>query len=447
MIFKFKSNFLKLKSIKRYYFKESNIKISNQESKNNLIEKNDYKDEWEIKNSQNLINKDFLKPILKFQETSFPNVVIKELETIYPQGPSIVQSKSWPLVFGGQDLIVTSHTGSGKTLAYVLPSLEHVNSLPKGSHISGPKAILISPTRELTIQIHEELNKFSPFYKVRTACLYGGSVNKIEQSRQLFKKPDIIVATPGRLIDFLNENSLEINFASYLVIDEADKMLDMGFENQIRLILEKVICKHQTLMWSATWPRRLEKLANDFLNNPIRLMIESDQISANPNVKQEFIFCEWFEKLEKLVKVLSQVENQKIIIFTNTKNSCEFLNKKLNQIGFNTCFTHGGKFQSERAQIIEDFKSGKIQIIISTDILSRGIDISDISTVVNYNFPNSIETYVHRIGRTGRVNKKGNSFSFFTSKEKVPIKQIVELIEQSGQQVPNQFYEMIKKPK
>jgi ATP-dependent RNA helicase DDX5/DBP2 len=389
------------------------------------------------------------RPVMSFAQTSFPVFIQRQLEKSFPKGPSPIQSQGWSLSSSGRDVVASAQTGSGKTLAFVLPALEHIAGQPKvdpsapGAH--EPIALFMAPTRELAMQIHEETRRFSNFYGFRTACIYGGGQNRIDQQRQLLARPHIIIATPGRLIDFVESGAVRLGRISYVALDEADRMLDMGFEPQVRAIMEQIRPERQTLMWSATWPKRVQQLADTFLRNPIRIKIGSDEISANKNVTQQFVFSHWNERLDRLIDEIQKRKGQKILIFVSKKANAELLADELYDRGHRVQSLHGDKPQNARTKIMDDFKTGRASILIATDVAARGIDVSDIQVVINYNMPLNSEDYVHRIGRTGRAGKTGTSISFFAESDEQLIPELITILEESGQVVPQEFREVIER--
>lgn len=400
--------------------------------------------EWRQANSMEIIGKGCPRPIMTFEQTSFPSFIQKQLTKMYPAGPSPIQSQGWPLSSSGRDVVASAQTGSGKTIAFVLPALEHIFGQPpieRGKPgADQPVALFLAPTRELAMQINEETKRFTSFYGFRTACVYGGQQNRFEQTRQLVAKPHIIVATPGRLIDFVESKLVNLARVSYVVLDEADRMLDMGFEPQVRAVLGQIRPDRQTLMWSATWPKRVQDLANQFLKDPVRVKIGSDELSANPNVKQEFQFTgKGSDRLDRLLDILAEKKSEKILIFTSTKINAELLTDELYDAGHKVQALHGDKAQAARTRILSDFKTGRAHVLIATDVAARGIDVSDIQCVINYNMPNNSEDYVHRIGRTGRAGKTGISISFFTEDDESLIPELIPILQESQQEIPEEF--------
>jgi len=381
-------------------------------------------------------------PILDFSKSPFSEVVVSTLIENYST-PTPIQSQAWPIVMSGKDMVGCAKTGSGKTLAYILPALEHIR-IQNNSQF--PTALVLAPTRELVQQIQEEADKFAHYYRVHTTSCFGGQGNRSFQYRQLQNRPQLVVAAPGRLLDFLTNKIISVSNVSYLVLDEADRMLDMGFEPQIRNIVNRIIGGRQTLMFSATWPKVVQTLCIDYLNNPVRVNIGSMELSANSDIKQEFILCEEDERQNRLIELLKNSPPKKTLIFVDTKVGADFLARAFvsanlhNTLPFATL--HGDKAQSHRNNIMEDFKSDKLLVVIATDVASRGIDVKDIDIVINYNMPPNIESYIHRIGRTARAGKKGLSLTFLSSNDQPVLRDLMDVLEKAGQPIPPQFNQL-----
>jgi len=253
---------------------------------------------------------------------------------------------------------------------------------------------------------------------------------------------EIVIATPGRLIDLLEAGKTNLKRVTYLVLDEADRMLDMGFEPQIRKVLEQIRPDRQTLMWSATWPKEVQQLAKDFLQDPIQIHIGSLDLSTNHMVSQTIECCEDTEKRDKLLKLLDKImDGSKILVFTETKKGADQLTKYLREDGWPALAIHGDKSQQERDWVLNEFRTGKSPIMIATDVAARGLDIKDIKVVINYDFPSCCEDYVHRIGRTGRAGAKGHAFSFFTPNNFKLAKDLVKLLAEAKQEITQQLYQ------
>jgi ATP-dependent RNA helicase DDX5/DBP2 len=299
-------------------------------------------------------------------------------------------------------------------------------------------------------QIHEASEPFCREAGLKTTCVYGG-ISIEHHKRQLSNGADIVVGTPGRLIDLVERGFLDLENVSYLVLDEADRMLDMGFMPQIEEIIKNLPEDRQTLMWSATWPREVEQLADQvFTGEPIRIQIGDENLTVNSDIHQSFFFMDESNKLDKLSELLNQItkeNDQKILVFSNKKADCDNLAYQLVKQGFSADSLHGNKSQSRRDLTIGQFKSGHKRILIATDVASRGLDIKEIGSVVNLDFPQTVPDYVHRIGRTGRNGNTGKAFTMFTIEDGWAADELVELLQKSGNEVPAELPEMGKQYK
>ena len=314
------------------------------------------------------------KPITGFLEAGFPDYILTEIKKAGFAKPSPIQCQAWPMALSGRDLVAVSATGSGKTIAFALPAMIHINAQPLLAPGDGPIVLMLAPTRELAVQIQEECTKFGASSKIRNTCVYGG-VPKGQQCRDLRRGSEIVIATPGRLIDMLESGVTNLRRVTYLVMDEADRMLDMGFEPQIRKIVDQIRPDRQTLMFSATWPKEVQRLANDYLHDFMQVTIGSLDLSANTNITQVVEVCSEFEKRGKLVKHLEMVsqQNGKVLIFVGTKRVADDLTKYLRQDGWPALAIHGDKQQQERDWVLKEFKEGNSPIMIATDVASRGL--------------------------------------------------------------------------
>lgn len=313
------------------------------------------------------------------------------------------------MALSGRDMVGISATGSGKTLAFLLPAIIHINAQPYLKPGDGPIVLVIAPTRELAVQIQVECQKFGRNSGIKHTCIYGG-VPKGPQVRDLSRGVEICICTPGRMIDMLDSGRTNLRRVTYLVMDEADRMLDMGFEPQIRKIVGQIRPDRQTLMWSATWPKEVEGLANDFLKDMFQVTIGSLELTANHNITQVVEVVDEFDKPRRLSSTLRQINNGgRILIFTETKRNADSLTRSLRQEGFPARAIHGDKSQDERDWVLKEFREGKCRLMIATDVAARGLDVKEVMYVVNYDFPGNIEDYIHRIGRTGRAGEKGTA--------------------------------------
>ncbi|KAK6123564.1 hypothetical protein DH2020_042685 [Rehmannia glutinosa] len=382
---------------------------------------------------------DVPKPIRMFQEANFPEYCLEVIARLGFVEPTPIQSQGWPMALRGRDLIGIAETGSGKTLSYLLPAFVHVSAQPRLAQGEGPIVLVLAPTRELAVQIQEEAVKFGSFANIRSTCIYGGAP-KGPQIRDLKRGVEIVIATPGRLIDMLEAQHTNLKRVTYLVLDEADRMLDMGFEPQIRKIISQIRPDRQTLYWSATWPREVETLARQFLRNPYKVIIGSADLKANQSIHQIVEVMTDLEKYNRLIRLLKDVmDGSKILIFVETKKGCDQVTRQLRMDGWPALSIHGDKSQDERDWVLAEFKTGRSPIMIATDVAARGLDVKDIKCVVNYDFPSSLEDYVHRIGRTGRAGATGTAFTFFTQGNVKYARHLIKILQQAGQVVPPQL--------
>ncbi|CAL5327314.1 unnamed protein product [Camellia sinensis] len=379
---------------------------------------------------------DVPKPIRIFEEANFPDYCLEVIARLGFVEPTPIQSQGWPMALKGRDLIGIAETGSGKTLAYLIPALVHVSAQPPLVKGEGPIVLVLAPTRELAVQIQEETVKFGSRANIRTTCIYGGAP-KGPQIRDLQRGVEIVIATPGRLIDMLEAQHTNLKRVTYLVLDEADRMLDMGFEPQIRKIVAQIRPDRQTLYWSATWPKEVETLARQFLRNPYKVIIGSPYLKANQSINQVVEVVTEVAKYNRLIRLLKEVmDGNRILIFMETKKGCDQVTRQLRMDGWPALSIHGDKNQAERDWVLAEFKSGRSLIMTATDVAARGLDVKDIKCVVNYDFPSSLEDYVHRIGRTGRAGAKGMAFTFFTHSNAKFARDLIKILQEAGQIVP-----------
>ncbi|KAG8078831.1 hypothetical protein GUJ93_ZPchr0007g5081 [Zizania palustris] len=388
--------------------------------------------------------RDVPKPVRYFQEANFPDYCMQAIAKSGFVEPTPIQSQGWPMALKGRDMIGIAQTGSGKTLSYLLPGLVHVGAQPRLEQGDGPIVLILAPTRELAVQIQEESAKFGSYSRTRSTCIYGGAP-KGPQIRDLRRGVEIVIATPGRLIDMLEAGHTNLRRVTYLVLDEADRMLDMGFEPQIRKILAQIRPDRQTLYWSATWPREVESLARQFLQNPYKVIIGSPDLKANHSIHQIVEVISEHEKYPRLSKLLSDLmDGSRILIFFQTKKDCDKVTRQLRMDGWPALSIHGDKAQAERDYVLTEFKSGKSPIMAATDVAARGLDVKDIKCVVNFDFPTTLEDYIHRIGRTGRAGASGTAFTFFTHSNAKFSRNLVKILREAGQVVNPALESMAK---
>jgi len=343
-----------------------------------------------------------------FYDLGIAQSLIREIDRLNFKNPTPIQKESIPVGLQGNDIIAIARTGSGKTLAFGIPMLQRFSENKRGT------GLILVPTRELAIQVEEALRAFSFQLNIRMAVLIGGASISLQQSA-LKKNPRIIIATPGRLLDHIERKTVNLTEVEIFVLDEADRMLDMGFIPDIKRIIKSIPDKRQTMLFSATMPKEIEAIAEKLMENPTR--IEVDRSGSTPvEVSHEMFIIENQDKSRLLAVQLKQYSGP-VLVFTKTKWMARKLTAKVNSMGFTTAEIHSNRTPGQRRNALEGFKRGIYQILIATDIAARGIDVSGIELVVNYDMPANSEDYVHRIGRTGRAGKTGHAISFATTNQ------------------------------
>eukprot|EP00066_Takifugu_rubripes_P012727 XP_011601993.1 PREDICTED: probable ATP-dependent RNA helicase DDX17 [Takifugu rubripes] len=315
------------------------------------------------------------KPIIKFHQAHFPQYVMDVLLEQNFKEPTPIQAQGFPLALSGRDMVGIAQTGSGKTLSYLLPAIVHINHQPYLERGDGPICLVLAPTRELAQQVQQVAYDYGKSSRIKSTCVYGGAP-KGPQIRDLERGVEICIATPGRLIDFLEAGKTNLRRCTYLVLDEADRMLDMGFEPQIRKIVDQIRPDRQTLMWSATWPKEVRQLAEDFLKDYVQINVGALELSANHNILQIVDVCLENEKDNKLIQLMEEImaeKENKTIIFVETKKRCDDITRRMRRDGWPAMCIHGDKSQPERDWVLAEFRSGKAPILIATDVASRGL--------------------------------------------------------------------------
>ncbi|MEM8987136.1 MAG: DEAD/DEAH box helicase [Pseudomonadota bacterium] len=338
--------------------------------------------------------------------------------------PTLIQAEAIPALLGGRDLLGIAQTGSGKTAAFTLPLLHKLLETPEKAKPFRPRALILTPTRELAGQVRDRVAAYGAQTPLRTGLVIGGaSINK--QKNVLRRGVDILIATPGRLEDLLKQDAVSFKAVRYLVLDEVDQMLDMGFIHAIRAITAKLPEERQSLFFSATMPREIARLAHALLSEPVRVELKTE---ARPNINQRVMFLEKAEKIPALIKIAGNADVISGIVFSRTKHGADKIVKKLNAAGVSAQAIHGNRSQGQRERALKAFKSGEARILVATDIAARGIDIQGVSHVINFDLPNVPETYVHRIGRTARAGAAGVAISFCSPEEQADLRAIERLI-------------------
>ncbi|XP_072963533.1 DEAD-box ATP-dependent RNA helicase 5 [Typha angustifolia] len=355
--------------------------------------------------------------------------------------PSPIQAHAWPYLLDGRDFIGIAATGSGKTIAFGVPALMHIlkKSNKKASKKAVPRCLVLSPTRELAQQIAEVLSEAGSACGIKSVCLYGGT-SKGPQISSLKSGVDIVIGTPGRMKDLIEMGICNLNEVSFVVLDEADRMLDMGFEPEVRSILSQTCSVRQMVMFSATWPLAVHLLAQEFMDpNPVKVVIGSEDLAANHDVMQIVEVLDDRARDSRLVTLLEkyhQSQRNRVLVFVLYKKEAARVETMLQRRGWKVVSVHGDKAQHDRTKSLSLFKEGTCPLMIATDVASRGLDIPDVEVVINYSFPLTTEDYVHRIGRTGRAGKKGVAHTFFTQENKGLAGELVNVLREAGQTVP-----------
>lgn len=345
--------------------------------------------------------------------------------------PTPIQAEAIPVVLGGYDLLGCAQTGTGKTAAFSIPIIQKIEEQSLRGRKPGIKALVLTPTRELAIQIGESFAAYGRFTHVRHTVIFGG-VGQKPQTDALQRGVDVLVATPGRLLDLINQGFVRLNTLDFFVLDEADRMLDMGFIHDIKRILPLLPKKRQSLFFSATMPPEIEQLAGTILHRPEKVEV-TPASSTVDKIDQFLYYVEKADKIELLIKLLEDKSLESVLIFTRTKHGADKVVRILDKAGIGAAAIHGNKGQNARQRALAEFKDHSLRVLIATDIAARGIDVDHLSHVINYELPNVPETYVHRIGRTGRAGRDGVAFSFCDAEEVPYLKDIQKLI---GKEIP-----------
>ncbi len=366
---------------------------------------------------------------MKFTDLNLIDPIAKALQEEGYTQPTPIQEQAIPSILEGKDLLGTAQTGTGKTAAFAIPILQNLTQ--KNIRNNQIKALILTPTRELAIQIEESFNAYGRYLKMRNLVVFGG-VKQGAQEAALKRGVDILVATPGRLLDFIAQGIISLKNLEIFVLDEADRMLDMGFVHDVKRIVKLLPQKRQTLFFSATFPDEIKTLANSMLSNPVKVSVAPVSATAD-TIQQKVYFVEKDNKLDLLTHILQQDISESVLVFSRTKHGADKIARKLQSQKISAEAIHGNKSQNQRQNALTNFKSGKTRILVATDIAARGIDIDELKYVVNFELSDVTETYVHRIGRTGRAGVEGKSISFVDGLDLVNLKNTEKLI---GKKIP-----------
>ena len=371
---------------------------------------------------------------MRFDELGLDEAVLQGLDAMNFQETTPVQEKTIPVILEGKDIIGCAQTGTGKTAAYILPVLNRMVTEPQSDEYI--KAIIMAPTRELAQQIDMQFEGFSYFVPVSTLAIYGGGDGSVwdQQKQGLQMGVDVIIATPGRLITHLEMYDIDLSHVRYFILDEADRMLDMGFSDDIMRIVKKLPAERQTIMFSATMPPKIQQLAKTILNDPTEVKIAVSK--PNEAITQAAYICTEMQKMGLIKEMFGKPVKSKSIIFSSSKQKVKELAYTLKRMKFNVAAMHSDLEQEQREAVMLDFRNGKIDILVATDIVARGIDIEDIGTVINYDVPHDPEDYIHRIGRTARASATGTGITFVSEQEQDKFQRIEKFIEREIEKLP-----------
>ncbi len=365
---------------------------------------------------------------MAFKKLNLIEPLLRALASEKYTTPTPIQEQTIPILLEGKDVMGIAQTGTGKTAAFVLPILQKLTLDKKVSRPGHPLVLVLAPTRELAAQIDKSFSTYGQFIHFKQLVIFGG-VSQFPQVKALRGNVEVLVATPGRLLDLMNQRQVSLDNIEFFVLDEADRMLDMGFIRDVQKIASKLPLKRQSLFFSATMPRPVAELARTFLKNPVRIEV-TPQASTLEIIDQNIFFVDQQDKDELLLDLLSQEHLKRVLVFTGMKHRANKVARILNVSGIKTEAIHGNKSQNQRTEALQRFKSGISKVMVATDIAARGIDIENISHVINYDMPNEPETYVHRIGRTARAGAGGTAYSFCSGEERNFLRDIERLIKQ-----------------
>ena len=377
---------------------------------------------------------------MKFSDLELDDSILKALKEKGYDTPTPVQQKSIPIVLQQKDLLGVAQTGTGKTAAFAIPIIQ----LLARSNKRGIKGLIVTPTRELAIQIEDNIAFYAKYMNVKHTVIFGG-VKQHEQVRKLKKGVDILVATPGRLLDLMDQGYISLNMIDIFVLDEADRMLDMGFINDIKKLLKVLPKKRQSLFFSATMPGNIQKLSREILHKPQKVEVTPESTTAE-TVQQVVYFTNRTDKRKLLLHLLKNQELDQVLIFERTKRGADRLSRDLSKKNIRAVAIHGDKAQNQRQRALNDFKKGKLRVLVATDIAARGIDIDKLNYVVNFDVPNIPETYVHRIGRVGRAGETGIAISLCEPEENVFFSDIEKLIKRKVDRAVENPFPQTDKP-
>ena len=381
---------------------------------------------------------------MKFEDLNLHPSLIKAIEDQDYVYPTTIQQRAIPIILKKNDILGCAQTGTGKTAAFALPILHHLINERRNDGKKRIRTLVVTPTRELAIQISENFTAYSKYNKITNTVIFGGVKQGI-QTDSLKHGIDVLVATPGRLLDLMGQGYISLKDIGYFVLDEADRMLDMGFIHDIKKVLEKLPKERQSLFFSATMPKNIIELSNKILQNPQEVVAHQNSTTAD-TIQQFIYYTNKANKKELLFHILENKDINQILIFSRTKHGADRIVRNLRKKKINAAVIHGDKSQSQRQRALKAFKDDEVKVLVATDIAARGIDIDQLDYVLNYDIPNEAETYVHRIGRCGRVRRKGISISICEPEENAYVKDIEKLINQKIEVVRDNPFTQTDKP-
>lgn len=377
---------------------------------------------------------------MKFNEMNIDPMILKALKAENYEVPTDIQAKAIPPILEGRDVLGCAQTGTGKTCAFAVPTLQRLSknrTAPKGTI----RALILTPTRELAVQIDESFDAYGRFMNLKSTVIYGGVAQR-PQEDAIRRGVDILVATPGRLLDLINQNIVKLGQVEICILDEADRMLDMGFINDVKKILAKTPKVKQTLLFSATMPHEISSMADSILSNPVKIQVTPES-STVEIIDQSVYYVDKANKKDLLIHLLKDKAIESALVFTRTKHGADKVVKELVKMNINALAIHGDKAQSTRQTALNKFKSREIRVLVATDIAARGIDVNELSHVFNFDLPEVPETYVHRIGRTGRAGQSGISISFCDFAEQALLKDIEKVTKKKISAVTGHPFPMV----
>ena len=382
---------------------------------------------------------------MKFEDLNLHPTLLKAVADQNYTTPTAIQEQAIPLILKDNDVLGTAQTGTGKTAAFALPILHHlINEKSNNNGKIKIRALIVTPTRELAIQIAENFTDYAKYNNIKNTVIFGG-VKQMKQVKRLQDGVDVLVATPGRLLDLMGQGYISLKDVGYFVLDEADRMLDMGFINDIKKLLEKLPKQRQSLFFSATMPNNILTLSNTILRNPKKVAVHQTSTTAE-TIQQCIYYTNKHDKKDLLFHILKDKNIKQILVFSRTKHGADRIVRNLKKNNIHAAAIHGDKSQPQRQKALQSFKNYEVRVLVATDIAARGIDIDKLSYVLNYDIPNEPETYVHRIGRCGRAGEKGVSISICEPEENVFARDIEKLIKLKIEEVKNHPFPQTDKP-